>query len=79
MRTKLTYITALVGTAAAAVAVLAAPVAAAAGQPCSATESATVCQSPGNVQLNDAPPAVNFHRYGGYGLALGGGGILPGR
>lgn len=44
-----------------------------------ATESATVCQSPGNVQLNDAPPAVNFHRYGGYGLALGGGGILPGR
>ncbi len=80
MRTKFTYITALFGAAAAAVAILAAPVAAAAaGQPCSVTGSATVCQSPGNVQLNDAPPAVNFHRYGGYGLALGGGGILPGR
>ena len=80
MRTNLTYITALFGAAAAAVAVLAAPVAAAAtGQPCSATGSKTVCQSPGNAQINDAPPAVNFHPYGGYGLALGGGGILPGR
>ena len=40
MRTNLTYITALFGAAAAAVAVLAAPVAAAAtGQPCSATGS----------------------------------------
>ena len=80
MRTKLTCLTALFGTAAAAVAVLAAPVAAAAApQPCSVTGSATVCRSPGNVQLNDAPPPVDFHRYGGYGLALGGGGILPGR
>ena len=80
MRTNLTYITALFGAAAAAVAVLAAPVAAAAtGQPCSATGSKTVCRSPGNAQINDAPPAVNFHPYGGYGLALGGGGILPGR
>jgi hypothetical protein len=80
MRTKLTYITALFGAAAAGVAILAAPVAAAAaGQPCSATESGTVCQSPGNTQINDATPPVNFYRYGGYGLALGGGGILPGR
>jgi hypothetical protein len=80
MRTKLTYITALFGAAAAAVAVLAAPVAAAAtGQQCSATGSGTVCQSPANAQINDAPPPVNFYRYGGYGLAIGGGGILPGR
>jgi hypothetical protein len=80
MRTKLTYFTALFGATAAAVAVLAAPVAdAATGNPCSASRSATVCHSPGNAQINDAPPAVNFHPYGGYGLAIGGGGILPGR
>ena len=80
MRTKLTYITALFGTTAAALAILAAPVAAAAtGNSCSASASATVCQSPGNVQINDAAPPVNFAPYGGYGLALGGGGILPGR
>jgi hypothetical protein len=80
MRTKLTYLTALFGAAAAAYSVLAAPVAAAAaGQPCSVTGSETVCQSAGNAQVNDAPPPVNFYRYGGYGLALGGGGLLPGR
>lgn len=82
MRTKPTYVTALFGATAAAVAVLAAPVAAAAtdtGQSCSANESRTVCQSPGNAQINDAPPPVDYYRYGGYGLALGGGGILPGR
>ena len=77
MRTKLTYFTALFGATAAAVAILAAPVAAAAtGNSCSAP--AIVCQSPGNTQINDATPPVNFHPYGGYGLALGGG-ILPGR
>ena len=80
MPTKLTYFTALFGTAAAAVAILAAPVAAAAvGNTCSAGESKTVCQSPGNTQINDATPPVHFDRYGGYGLALGGGGILLGR
>jgi hypothetical protein len=80
MRTKLTYFTALFGATAAAVAVLAAPVAAAATEnSCSAAASPTVCQSPGNAQINDAAPPVNFHPYGGYGLALGVGGILPGR
>ena len=72
MRTKLTYFTAHFGATAAAVAVLAAPVAAAAtGRSCSASGSGTVCQSPGNAQINDAPPPVNFHPYGGVGLALG--------
>ncbi len=72
MRTKLTYITALFGAAGAAVAVLAAPVAAAAiPNSCSGTESANVCHSPGNAQINDAPPAVDFHPYGGIGPALG--------
>jgi hypothetical protein len=80
MRIKLTYTTALFGAAAAAVAVVAAPVAAAAtGQQCAATGSGTVCQSSANAQINDAPPPVSFYRYGGYGLAIGGGGILAGR
>jgi hypothetical protein len=80
MRTKLTYFTALFGATAAAVAILAAPAAAAAvGKSCAAGESATVCQSPGNAQINDTTPPVHFDPYGGYGLALGGGGILPGR
>ncbi len=72
MRTKLTYFTALFGATAVAVAVLTAPLAAAdGGNSCSASESATVCHSPGNRQINDAPPPVNFDPYGGYGLALG--------
>ena len=72
MRTKITCITALFGAAGAAVAILAAPVAtAAAGNVCSPSEPAAVCHSPGNVQINDATPPVDFHPYGGYGLALG--------
>jgi hypothetical protein len=71
MRTKLTYFTALFGATAAAVAILTAPVAAAATRTCSASGSANVCQSPGNTQINDATPPVNFHPYGGYGPALG--------
>ena len=75
MRTKLTYFTALFGATAAAVAVLAAPVAAAdPGQSCSASSangSGTMCQSPGNAHINDAPPSVGFFPYGGYGPALG--------
>ena len=72
MRTKLTYFTALFGATAAAVAILAAPVAAAAtGNPAPRVDRANVCQSPGNAQINDASPPVNFHPYGGYGPALG--------
>src|ERR1700754_4928278 len=29
------------------------------------------CQSPGNVQIYDSPPPVNYEPYGGYGMALG--------
>jgi hypothetical protein len=75
MRTKLTYFAALFGAGAAAVAFLAAPVAAAdPGQSCSARSangSGTVCQSPGNAQINDAPPPVSYFPHGGYGPALG--------
>ena len=27
--------------------------------------SSTVCQSPGDVEINDAPPPVDFYPYGG--------------
>lgn len=80
MRTKLAYVTALFGAGAAAVAVLAAPVAAAdAGQSCSADGSGSICQSPGNAQINDAPPPVNFYPYGGDAFLLGGRGYRVGR
>jgi hypothetical protein len=72
MRTKLTYFSTFFGATAAAVAFLAAPVAAAdPGQSCSANGSGSVCQSPGNAQITDAPPHVGFFPYGGYGTELG--------
>ena len=56
------YITPLFATAAAAVAIAAAPTAFAADhQSCSGSGSGTVCQSPGNVQINDNPPPVSFY------------------
>jgi len=62
MRIKLTYIAPLLAAGAAAVAIAAAPTAAAAnGQTC----SGNICQSPGNVQINDARPPVQFHPYRG--------------
>ena len=61
MRIKLTYIAPLLAAGAAAVAIAAAPTAAAEiGQTC----SGNVCQSPGNVQVNNAPSAVQYHPYG---------------
>jgi hypothetical protein len=80
MRIKLSYLTPLLGAAAAAVAITAAPMAAAAStvtdpsQSCGMSGSGTVCESPGNVQINDAPPAANFYPYGGDAFLLGGGG-----
>ena len=62
MRIELTYITPLLAAGAAAVAIAAAAPAAAAanGQTC----SGNICQSPGNVQINDARPPVQFYPYG---------------
>jgi hypothetical protein len=81
MRVKLSYITPLLGAAAVATAIIAAPIAAAAAadpgavqQSCGASGSGTVCQSPGNVQINDSPPPVNFYPYGGDAFLLGGSG-----
>jgi hypothetical protein len=70
MRIKLTYITPLLVAGAAAVAIpAAAPAAAAAiGQTC----SGNICQSPGNVQINDARPPVQFYPYGDITFLLGG-------
>ena len=53
MRIKLTYLAPLLAAGAAAVAIAAAPTAAAANvQTC----SGNICKSPGNVQINNAPP-----------------------
>jgi hypothetical protein len=74
MRIKLTYITPLLAAAAAAVAIAAAPTAAAVanGQTC----SGNICQSPGNVQINNAPPPVQYYPYGNMPFLLGGHGGL---
>jgi hypothetical protein len=76
MRIKLTHVTPLLAAGAAAVAILAAPTAAAAPIPlsktCVATGAGTTCQSPGNVEINNAPPAVSFYPYGDMPWLLGG-------
>lgn len=76
MGIKLTYLAPLVGAAAAAAAIAAAPIAAAAGpatspsQHCTPSGAGSICQSPGNVQVNDAPPPVQFYPYGGEAFLL---------
>ncbi len=83
MRIKRTYTTTLLAAAAAAaaaaLAITAAPTAAAAtnGQQ---TCSGNICQSPGNVQINNTPPPVQYYPYGTMPFLLGGhgGGLLGG-
>jgi hypothetical protein len=77
MQISLTFIPLLLGAAAVAAAIAAAPIATAAPPPapapapapaqqsCSASGSGSICQSPGNAQINDAPPPVQFFPYGG--------------
>jgi hypothetical protein len=79
MRIKLTDITPLLAAAAAALAIAAAPTAVAATngqQSC----SRNICQSPGNVQINNTPPPVQYYPYGTMPFLLGGhgGGLLGG-
>ena len=73
VRMKLNYIAALLTAGAAAVAIAAAPIAAAApttGQSCGASGTGTICQSPGNAQINDSPPPVQYYPYGGEAFLL---------
>jgi hypothetical protein len=72
MRIRLTYITSLLAAGAAAAAIGAAPIAAPAPAPAPAQPSCntlgatqTECQSPGNAQLYDAPPQVDYFPYAG--------------
>ena len=67
MATK--HLATLVGEAAVAAAIVGAPLAAAEpNQPqesCqTAGQSSTVCESPGDVEIKDAPPSVTFYPYG---------------
>ena len=75
MRITMRYMTPFLGAAAAAVAISAAPIAGAATTILPNQESCAgaVCQSPGNVQINDAPGAAAFYPYGGSAFLLGGG------
>ncbi len=82
MRIKLTHIAPLLAAGAAAVAITAAPIASAASTPtqgaCDAGVSGSICQTPGNVEINDSPPAVNYNPYGDDGFLLGYGGGFHG-
>ena len=64
------HLATLVGTAAVAAAIAWAPLAAAEpDQPQESCDtvgsSSTVCQTPGNDEINDAPPPPDFYPYGG--------------
>jgi hypothetical protein len=75
MKIKLSYLTPLLAAGAAAVAIIAAPIASADSttqQSCSDSVSGSVCESPGNVQINDTPGPMDFQPYGEDGLLLGG-------
>ena len=73
MRIRIGYLTPILGSVAAAVAISTAPIASAAPsaspavpqQACAGSGAGTVCQSPGNVQIDDAPPPVQFDPYAG--------------
>jgi hypothetical protein len=79
MRIKLGHFTPILAAAAVATAISAAPIASAAPgaqspatpqQSCTASGPGTICQSPGNAQINDAPPPVQFFPYGGEAFLL---------
>ena len=77
MRINLIHVTPLFGVAAVAAAIAVAPIASAATQApaqpqqsCTGNGAGTTCQSPGNVQINDAPPPAQFYPYGGEAFLL---------
>ena len=78
MGVKLSYLPPLLAAGAAAAAISAAPIASAAStttqQSCSDSVSGSVCESPGNVEINDTPGSMNFEPYGDDGFLIGGNG-----
>lgn len=76
MSIKMRYIATILGAVVTAAAVGATPIANAETSIIPNQESCAgaVCQSPGNVQINDAPPPAAFYPYGGEAFLLGGGG-----
>jgi len=80
MTIKLRYMTPLLAATVAAMAITAAPIAGATTSIIPNQESCagTVCESPGNVQINDAPPGAAFYPYGGSAFLLGSGGFVGG-
>ena len=73
MEIRTSHITTLLATGAAAVAIAAAPTALAdtTGLSCDTTNAGSECRTPGNVQIDNAPPVVGFYPYGGLGMDLG--------
>jgi hypothetical protein len=39
---------------------------------CGSVSPGSECVTPGNAQIDDAPPGVDYEPYGDFGLALGG-------
>ena len=72
MRIKLSYVTPILAAGAAAVAIVAAPTAAARPKICAANGAEITCQSPGNVEITNSPSAVSFYPYGTMPWLLGG-------
>jgi hypothetical protein len=76
MPIKLSHIAPLLVAGAAAAAIAAAPIAAAdpgaLQQSCTQTVSGSECESPGNVEINDTPPPMNYDPYGDDGFLIGG-------
>jgi hypothetical protein len=79
MRIELVSLAPILGAAVVGAAICAAPTASAATatsapaqtQPsCAGSGAGTTCQSPGNVQINDAPPPAQFYPYGGEAFLL---------
>ena len=83
MGIKLNYIAPLLAAGAAVVAITAAPIASAASAPaphgaCDAGVSGSICDTPGDVGINDSLPPVSSDPYGGEEYAMGGFGFHGG-
>jgi hypothetical protein len=74
MKLRISHATTLTAVGAIAFAVAVAPTAAAddmSSNTCNAEGGGTECRSPGNVEIYDSPPPIDFDPYGDYGLAIG--------